>query len=186
MRGARSLLLGCALALVMLGSALAEDVATGGPKAEIPLERTAQRLGLSVSRDAPITITSDELDLARGENGLEQVVFRRNVRVVQGDLRLSCDWLQAEYPDGAGGRPERIVARGAVRMLQQGSEVRCTEAIFNADACEAVFTSSKGPAELRRGDNVIKGDKIVFDLCTGFLKVRGSARVDVKSEKDGS
>jgi hypothetical protein len=33
---------------------------------------------------------------------------------------------------------------------------------------------------------VIKGEEIVFDLCTGSLKVRGSARVDVKPVESGS
>ena len=186
MRVLPAFLFGWALALLTLGTALAQEVATSGPGAEIPLERSAQRLGLAVSRDAPITITSDELDVARDENGRERVVFRRNVTVVQGEMHLRCDWLQVEYPDGVGGRPRRIVARGAVRMMQADSEVRCTEAVFDHDACKAVCTSSTGPAELRRGENVIKGDEIVFDLCTGFLKVRGSARVDVNPEKDGS
>ena len=185
MRGLPALVAGCALALLTLGSTEAEDVGAAGPPSEIPLERTAQRLGLAVSRDAPITITSDELEVTRDENGSEQVVFRRNVTVVQGDMRLRCDWLQAEYSGGAGGTPQRIVARGAVRMMQDDSEIRCTEAVFTNDACQAVCTSESGPAELRRGDNVIKGDRIVFDLCTGYLKVRGSARVGVKPEADG-
>ncbi len=186
MRGLSALVVGCALALLTFGSTAAEDVGAAGPPPEIPLERTAQRLGLAVSRDAPITITSDELELTRDENGSERVVFRRNVTVVQGDMRLRCDWLQAEYSGGAGGTPQRIVARGAVRMMQDDSEIRCTEAVFTNGACQAVCTSESGPAELRRGENVIKGKEIVFDLCTGFLKVRGSARVDVKPEKGGS
>ncbi len=186
MRGLSALVVGCALALLTFGSAEAEDVGAAGPPPELPLERTAQRLGLAVSRDAPITITSDELEVTRDENGSERVVFRRNVAVVQGDMRLRCDWLQAEYPGGAGGTPQRIVARGAVRMMQDDSEIRCTEAVFTNDACNAVCTSDSGPAELRRGENVIKGEEIVFDLCTGFLKVRGSARVEVKPEKGGS
>ena len=133
MRVLPAFLFGWALALLTLGTALAQEVATSGPGAEIPLERSAQRLGLAVSRDAPITITSDELDVALDENGRERVVFRRNVTVVQGEMHLRCDWLQVEYPDGVGGRPRRIVARGAVRMMQKYTEVRCTVAVFNHD-----------------------------------------------------
>ncbi len=186
MRGPPALVVGCALALLTFGSAEAEDPVAAGPPPEIPLEQTAQRFGLAVSRDAPITITSDELEVTRAKNGSERVVFRRNVTVVQGDMRLRCDWLQAEYPGGAGGTPQRIVARGTVRMMQDDSEIRCTEAVFTNDACKAVCTSESGPAELRRGENVIRGKEIVFDLCTGLLKVRGSARVEVKPEKGGS
>ena len=185
MMSSGALWFGVVSALVVLRPALGMEGETAGADPGIPLERTAQRLGLAVSRDAPITITSDELDVVRGENGHERVIFRRNVGVIQGELRLECDWLEAEYPGEAGGRPSRITARGAVRMRQNESVVRCTEAIFESDQCSAVCTSSSGPAELRRGDNVIKGDRIVFDLCTGYVKVRGSARVGVKPEADG-
>ncbi len=186
MTGLRAILLASALALVGIRPSLAEEVGQAGPSPEIPLERTAQRLGLEVSRDAPITITADELDVVRNESGQERVIFRRNVSVVQGELRLKCDWLEAEYPDGAGGQARRIVAHGAVRMLQNDSEVRCTQAVFDNDACTAVCTSSNGSAELRRGENVIQGDQIVFNLCTGHLKVRGRARVEIKPEEEGS
>lgn len=154
--------------------------------AEIPVEQAAERMGLVFSKDAPMTIDSDELEVVRDDSGRERVVFQDNVRVVQGDLRLDCDWLRATYPKGAGGRPTQIVARGSVRMRQQDSEVLCTQAVFDDKACTAVCTSSPGPAELRRGENVIRGDEIIFDLCTGHLKVRGSARVRVMPKEEGS
>ena len=133
-----------------------------------------------------MTIDSDELEVVRDDSGRERVVFRNRVRVVQGDLYLDCDWLEALYPKGAGGRPTQIVARGSVRIRQRDSEVLCTQAVFEDKACTAVCTGSPGPAELRRGENVIKGDEIVFNLCTGHLKVRGGARVRVMPKEGGS
>ena len=74
--------------------------------AEIPIERMAERMGLAFSKGAPMTIDSDELEVVRDDSGRERVVFRDNVRVVQGDLYLDCDWLQATFRD-----PEARYAR---------------------------------------------------------------------------
>jgi lipopolysaccharide export system protein LptA len=185
-RVSRAILIGAVVVLCALRLSVADAGDKTGDGVDIPIERTAGRLGLSVSRDAPMTIGSDELEVVRDETGLERVVFRRNVDVVQGDLRLNCDWLEAVYPDGAGGRPKRITARGVVRIVQADSEVRCTEAVFDDATCTAVCSSSSGPAELHRGENVIKGDEIVLNLCNGHLTVRGRARVHVKPEEEGS
>ena len=117
MRGLPALVVGCALALLSFGSAEAEDVVAAGPPREIPLEQTAQRFGLAVSRDAPITITSDELEVTRDKNGSERVVFRRNVTVVPGGMRPRWDWLQTEYLGGGAGTPPRIVERRSPRKF---------------------------------------------------------------------
>jgi lipopolysaccharide export system protein LptA len=176
-------LVSTSLALSGSSAALAEEpAATEDGRAA--LEGTADRFGLSVARNAPLTIEAVELEAMRDDQGRERVVFRRQVRVEQGGLRLGCDWLEAIYPDGAGGRPDRITARGAVRIAQADTAVDCTEVVFQNAACTATCTSDKGPAVLRRGENVIEGDEILFDICTGMLKVRnGRVRVSGGSER---
>ena len=168
---------------VGLGVWLALPVAATEPEEGTPA-RAAERFGFTLSKDEPMTITAEELDAARTEKGDEHVIFRRSVKVVQGDLHLSCDWLEAVYPKGKGGKPERITARGSVRIRQAGSEARCSEAILNNTACSVKCMGSGPPASLRRGEETIEGDQIFFDLCKGVLKVRGGARVRMEPQKE--
>lgn len=144
--------------------------------------RAATRLGLSVERGHPMTIDAEELEVIREEGTQERVVFRRNVELNQGDLRITCDQLEAFYPEGAGGQPEQILARGRVRMHQAATEVHCTEAVFSNESCRVLCSSSDGLASLRRGDDLVEGREIEFDLCKGLLKVRG-ARLHIEPEK---
>ncbi|MFQ5514231.1 MAG: LptA/OstA family protein [Myxococcota bacterium] len=164
------------VALVVCGlaaSGAAAQAPSGEAAGERSLDAAAERIGLSVARDAPLTIVAEELEAARGDDGRERVVFRKAVRVEQGTLTLHCDYLEAIYPASAGGQPETITARGAVRITQDDTEVRCAQAVFRNAACSAVCTSAARPAQLRRGENIIEGREIHFDLCSGRLKVRG-------------
>ncbi len=184
MRAPRAWALGAALVLATASAAPQE----GAPPAESgpAMARNAERFGLVLSKGAPLTISSEELDLTRQEDGGERVVFRKQVDVVQGDLRIRCDWLEALYPQGTAGPPSRITARGHVRIEQAETEVRCGEAVFENSVCKAVCTGIEQPAALRRGDNVIRGERILFDLCSGQLTVRGAARVQVREGGEGS
>ena len=103
MRGLSALVVGCALALLTFGSTAAEDVGAAGPPPEVPLERTAQRLGLAVSRDAPITITSDELAVSNSASVVMHAGER--VRLLPGlDIKRFPDitYVPIQFPtDGA-------------------------------------------------------------------------------------
>jgi lipopolysaccharide export system protein LptA len=151
-------------------------------------ETAAQRLGLVMDSGAPIEIRADELEALPDATGRDRVIFQHNVRVSQGDMVLHCNWLEALYPkrpEGSdtpvGGQPERITARGAVRIVQAGNEASCSEAVFDNQACSAECTASDGRATLRRGSDVIEADRIFFDLCQGVLKARGNVRIQAQS-----
>ncbi len=151
--------------------------AEGDPKA------AATRFGFEFEEGVPMKIDADELEARRDEKtGRERVEFTGNVRVEQGDLRIQCNWLEAIYPKGGGGKPSRITARGAVRIKQLNNEAQCTEAILNNDRCTARCISDDGPAVLKRGEEVVKGEQILMDMCKGVLKVKG-AKVQFGAEK---
>jgi lipopolysaccharide export system protein LptA len=147
------------------------------------------RLGLELSSGAPLRIRADELEALPDASGRDRVIFQQNVRVAQGDMVLYCNWLEAIYPkrpDGSdapvGGQPERITARGAVRIVQAGNEAQCSEAVFDNQACSAQCTAADGRATLRRGSDVIEADQIVFDLCKGVLKARGNVVIQTQGQ----
>lgn len=146
-------------------------------------EQAAQRLGLRVDEGQPIDISADELEALRDADGAERVIFTGNVRVVQGSLRITADRLEAVYPRGAGGRPGRIEATQNVRIAQDGAEARCNDAVFEERVGRITCSAPDGAATLRRGGDVVRGDRIEFDLRKGVLKVRGRARVSIQPRK---
>jgi lipopolysaccharide export system protein LptA len=161
---------------------------TAGAQAE---ETAAQHLGLTMDSGQPLEIRADELEALPDARGRDRVIFQQNVRVSQGDMLLQCNWLEAVYPprpEGSdtpvGGQPERITARGAVRIVQAGNQAECSEAVFDNQACSAECTASDGRATLRRGDDVIEADRIFFDLCKGVLKARGNVRIQARPAEE--
>jgi lipopolysaccharide transport protein LptA len=153
--------------------------------AEDPVEEAAERFGLSLSSDAATSIRSRELEASRDDSGRERVIFLGEVQVDQGNLKIHCDWLEATYPKTGEGGPERLVARGNVRILQGGREARCTEAVFHGPENRAVCRSTSGSAVLRRGDDTVEGEEIHFDLASSTVKVKGGAFVRVGPREGG-
>lgn len=172
--------LGLAVAALSVVALLATPTVS---KAEEPAGAAAARFGLSLGQ-GPTSIRAEQLEASRDEDGVESVVFKGGVRVDQGDLRIHCDWLQATYPPKGEGGPERLVARGNVRLVQGDREARCTEAVFEQRRKLAVCRSSSGPAVLRRGEDVVEGQEISFDLERSTVRVTGSAVVRVAPREE--
>lgn len=186
------------LVATLLGSPLpgvAETPADPGPAAAsaapgsgAPIEQTAERLGLDLEQDAAWNISSDELEYRRGDDGRERVLFHRSVEATQGNLRILCEELEAIYPGqegraalSGGGGPERILARGSVRILQPGIELLCAAALVDRTAQRALCRGGTegAPARLTRDRDVVTGREIEYDARTGTFKVRGGASVTV-------
>lgn len=171
------------LALALPGGTRADS-----PPVPVPAEpaeagmadRAADRLGLRVDEGLPIDIAADELEAIRDPDGVERVVFRGNVRVEQGTLRLRADRIEAVYKKGSGGRPGRIEATQNVRIEQEGAEAECARAVFEETAGRITCSDDRGQATLRRDGDTVRGNRIEFDLRKGVLKVRGRARVRIK------
>ena len=163
-------------------------LAAGAAAQERPSDpgNALNRLGLAKASDRPMVIESDELEARVDAQGRDWVIFQKNVRVRQGEMSLHCDWLEAVYPKRdsgrtSGGKPERITARGDVRIEQSGGVAHCTQAVFENQICSAVCVTQGGQAQLERSQDRITADRIVFDLCTGVLKAVGNVHVRTHS-----
>ena len=158
-------------------------------------DKTAQRLGLDLSSDAPFEIDARSAEMLEDGKGGESLRFRGDVTLTQGELKLTCDRLDAFFPEGRGqGRPQKFVASGDVQVLKGEFELRCTRATFEDDSCIAVCLSSETcqsgkwpaqPARFRRGKDWIEGRELEFNQCTGKMFARCGARLQVapKTEK---
>ncbi|MGH9885786.1 MAG: LptA/OstA family protein [bacterium] len=169
-----------AAALVILIAVPALRAAADDPKTPGSPSDTAERLGLRFTPNAELVIASDEAEGVKTEKGQESVVFSKHVRARQGDMNLECDWLEAVYPQSAGGRPDKITARGAVVITQGTNQARCTDAAVDNIACTAECTSAGQRATLHRGADDVEANAIYFDLCKGTVRAVGDVLIRVR------
>ena len=130
--------------------------------------------------DAPLSIESEELE-AYQKQGERRLLFRKNVRVKQGDLRLTSANLEAIYPADSS-QPDRLTATGNVILVQGTRNARCDTAIYDRASAEL---TCQGSAVYREGDNRLSGDVIEIDLTTERVRVKGSASVLIEPEDSG-
>jgi lipopolysaccharide export system protein LptA len=161
--------------------------ASGETPAKNPTERgsaSAAQLGFQLQPGEDVRIDADELALMRLDDGNgERLVFRKRVTLTQGDLSMSCQELEAYYPQGTQGRMQRIEARGGVDIKQGDTSLRCGSATYQAERCEMICGSDAKPALLQRGCDVLRGRQITFNTCTGAIGVDGAARLEVQVDE---
>ncbi|MEE2677710.1 MAG: LptA/OstA family protein [Myxococcota bacterium] len=125
--------------------------------------------------DAPLSIHSEELEALQSE-GARKLVFRKNVRVLQGDLSMECGRLEAYYP-AKSNQPDRLVASGSVHLAQGGQEAWCDETVYDRRSEVLVC---RGRARFRDGDNTLRGREIHIDLEKETVHVKGGAEVVIE------
>lgn len=131
--------------------------------------------------EGPIEIKSEELEAVR-KGDERHLVFRSNVRVVQGDLTLRTDKLDAFYPKEAS-QPSRLIANGHVQVEQGDRRARCDRATYLRAENEVVC---RGRAKLTQGCDVVRGREIRFDLEREHFRVIGAASVVLRDAKGAS
>lgn len=122
----------------------------------------------------PIEITADRL---LADSGRERVTFEGSVVARQGEVTLFSDRLFAEYA-GAGRTIEMITAEGNVRVLHEGKEARAARAVFYNVEQRIVLT---GDADLRQGENTLKGDTVTIYLRENRTVVTGGENGRVRA-----
>lgn len=146
-----------------------EDLAARTPAAE-------PRPGmLRIESDQPLSITAEELEAIEEPDGSRRLVFNQKVNVEQGELRVQSDRLEAHYAAQAS-EPERLVARGNVRVRQEKRELSCATATY-FPAKQRLECA--GNARLRDGANKVSGETIEILFAEDRIRVKGGATVNV-------
>lgn len=114
----------------------------------------------------PIEITADSLN---ADSGTESVTFEGNVVAIQADVTLHADRLFAQYSRGRDAI-EKITAEGNVRVVQGGKEARAAHAVFYNLEQRIVLS---GGADLKQGENTLKGDTVTIYLRENRSVVTG-------------
>jgi lipopolysaccharide export system protein LptA len=133
---------------------------------------------LAAEPGEPLSIKADELE-AMEEGGARRLRFTRSVHVQQGDLGVDADNLEAFYPNGAT-QPDRLVASGRVRVRQRARQLSCDAATYYQREERLVCT---GHAELREGEDRVRGEQIEIFFEQNRVRVKGGAVVNVTPER---
>jgi lipopolysaccharide transport protein LptA len=100
------------------------------------------------------------------------IELHKNVVVVQGDFRLESENAKIFFEEKSD-QVKRVFAEGNVRIhkidAETGKVINSTSKTAEFEADEQVVTL-KGDAKLLKGDDVITGDYILYNLKTGWIK----------------
>jgi lipopolysaccharide export system protein LptA len=153
--------------------------------AVLPIQSVAQTAKLS--KEEPIEIVSDALEVLQTEN---KAIFTGNVIAVQGKITMKADKMIVFYRD-EGKTPETepaapsaeeagAIGKGIYRIESEGN-VFFTSPTETAQGDKAIYTVDddtidlKGRVLLTRGNNVLKGTTLVYNLKTGRSVLTGQA-----------
>lgn len=132
---------------------------------------TPARAQFAADSDAPIDIGADTADYQPGV-----AVLSGQVDVRQADVRILADRMRI-YSAGGGDDPTqgitRIEADGNFYYLTPNQEVRGTAGLY--EAASETFTVT-GDVILLQGDNVVTGERLIYDLTTEQARVVGTCQ----------
>lgn len=159
---ARGLAAALTLLVAFAGGALGQGQSAPGHDASQPIEINADRL--EIQRDRRIAI------------------FSGNVDAVQGEMRLRADILAVHYRNDKGGGAgaeanlgatiSRIDATGNVFISSPSETVQGRQGVYDVERGVIVLT---GSVVLTRGENVIRGERLVLDLASGRSRMESAA-----------
>ena len=154
--------------------------------------------GFSSNRGTPVRIQAASLEVRDKD---KKAVFSGNVQVVQGDTKLTSKTLTVFY-EGDPANPGAPVAQGKGEGQQQmrrmeakgGVKVTQKDQIATGDTADydvrANTITLNGNVVVTRGEDVLRGSRLVVDLTSGVSKVDSGVggRVDLmfKPRQDGN
>jgi lipopolysaccharide export system protein LptA len=165
------------LTITLFGAA---QLLTAQALAQQPADSAFSGLG-SESRD-PIRIDADRLDVFDREN---RAVYAGNVVAVQGDTTLRCSELTIFFERQAGEAAasdegdsiNRIECVGPVTILSQDQVATGDRAVYDRQIGQMVMT---GNVALSQGQNVTRGERLVYDIDRGVANIEAGASQRVR------
>lgn len=126
------------------------------PPAEAQEKKAGSAMGFGfTSSRSPIEITSD---MVEGDQKQNRVTFKGNVVAKQEGATLYANTIVIHY-DMDMKRMKEIVATGNVRIVQQDRRATGQKVTFYHDENKIVL---EGEAVIREGENVVRGERVVY------------------------
>lgn len=130
--------------------------------------------GLKADSKQPIDITADSLEVLQEK---QVAIFTGNVLAVQGKMRLSADTMKVHYKNGGESKSgeqgiSKIEVIGKVYLSTPEESARGAKGTYDVDKERLTLTDS---VVLTRGENIVKGAALEYDLASGRSRIIGGA-----------
>lgn len=134
---------------------------------------------LAANSKAPVDITADELET---RNAQCAATWKGNAEALQDNARLRADVLKIfnkpgvarpGVPSAGCGDLDRMEAEGSVYYVTPDRKVRANAAVYVAGSTTITMT---GDVVAVQGQNVLRGDRMVFNTETGEGQMQGGGK----------
>ncbi len=142
---------------------------------------------IATNSKAPVDVVADQVETS---NSGCTAVYTGSAEALQDNARLRADVLRLFLkPGGKPAKPakpgttsngtgncgdmQRMEAEGSVYYVTPDQRVRANKAVYEADSTTITMT---GDVVAVRGQNVMRGDRMVFNTDTGAGQVTGTAK----------
>ena len=123
----------------------------------------------------PVEVTADSLSVNQTDGS---AVFSGNVKIIQGDMRMTADQVNVHYHTETRGIA-KLVATGDVLLAQGGDVAEAQMAEYSIDD-GAVRMS--GDVMVLQETNTITADEMVVDLRNNSAQMSGRVKTILRSE----
>lgn len=148
--------------------AVAPTSPQGAPRTPAPKPQAHGKRQKPAKR-APVQFESKSLQAMKDQS---RVILKEDVLITQGDFRLQADEATI-YFDQKTREAMKVIASGRVKAfksdveLKQRVKAECNEAVFYNQERKMVL---RGNAKLWRGEDLVRGKQITYELDTGWIK----------------
>lgn len=129
-----------------------------------------------VDANQPIEITSNNLEVRQDQN---LAVFTGEVEAVQGRIKLTANEVKVWYQTASQGKNK---VGGVIKRIDAFGEVFVSSPLETAQGSIGVYDvpakviTLSGKVVLTKGENVIRGEKLILNMVTGHSIVEGGQR----------
>ena len=117
----------------------------------------------------PIEILADSMEWNKQ---LGQAIATGNAKAVQGETTIEANKIIAVLSEDNSQQIKELQAIGKVVFLKDKQLATGDKATYYINQEKVII---RGNVELKRDDNVIKGEKLIIDFLTGLSKMEGSS-----------
>ena len=116
----------------------------------------------------PIEILADSM---QWDKQLGQAIATGNAKAIQGQTTIKANKIIAVLSEDNSQQIKELQAIGKVVFLKDKQLATGDKATYYINQEKVII---RGNVELKRDDNVIKGEKLIIDFLTGLSKMEGS------------
>ncbi|MGX9352525.1 lipopolysaccharide transport periplasmic protein LptA [Shimia sp. W99] len=123
----------------------------------------------------PVEVTADSLSVNQNDGS---AVFKGNVDVSQGDMRMTADVVNVHYTSDSSGI-SRLVATGDVLIVQGEDVAEADSAEYSIESGTVVMT---GNVTVVQGPNTISADSMTLNLTDNTAEMHGRVKTILRTE----